>query len=122
MKSLQEHHAIFKALKTILREYEPMMDCTQDDDSAYYLNTRHMMKNKKPLFFAAVKINKSYVSYHLMPIYVFPELCGEISADLKKRMQGKSCFNFKAKDDELFNELTQLTQLGYQKYLDAGYV
>jgi len=45
-----------------------------------------------------------------------------ISADLKKRMQGKSCFNFKAVDEKLFKELGKLTKVGLQDYKKAGYL
>jgi hypothetical protein len=37
-------------------------------------------------------------------------------------MQGKSCFNFKASDERLFGELTELTERGYQRYEEAGYI
>ncbi len=33
-----------------------------------------------------------------------------MSPDLKKRMQGKSCFNFKTPDPVLFEELAALTR------------
>jgi len=46
------------------------------------------MENKKQLFFAAVKIGKTSVSFYLMPVYVFPDLTENISPELKKRMQG----------------------------------
>ena len=48
------------------------------------------------MFFGAVVTGKAYVSYHLMPLYTCPWLVKTVSADLKKRMQGKSCFNFRA--------------------------
>jgi hypothetical protein len=35
---------------------------------------------------------------------------------LKKRMQGKTCFNFKSVDKELFAELKKLTQEGVDSY------
>ena len=66
--------------------------------------------NGKPLFFGAAKVNKNYVSFYMMPVYMFPDLLDGISPALKKRMQGKSCFNFKTADASLFNELDQLTQ------------
>ncbi len=34
----------------------------------------------------------------------------------KKRMQGKSCFNFRAPDDGLFAKLGELTKAGLEKY------
>lgn len=65
------------------------------------------------MYFGSVKINKNYVSFHLMPVYVFPFLIDKISPELKSRMQGKSCFNFKTIDIKLFSELGELTGLGY---------
>ena len=57
-----------------------------------------------------------------MPIYVFPDLLESITPELKKRMQGKSCFNFKTEDTSLFQQLKALTQAGYKKYDSAGYL
>jgi hypothetical protein len=39
-----------------------------------------------------------------------PDLLDGISPALKKRMQGKSCFNFKSIEPALFDELSMLTQ------------
>ena len=47
-----------------------------------------------------------------MPVYVNPKLLNNISPELKRRMQGKSCFNFKKIDESLFEELAVLTKRG----------
>ncbi len=114
--------AVFAALKPLLAQYQGRLDCPVDEDGNYYLNSRHIMKNGQPLFFGAVQIKKNYVSYHLMPVYVFPELLDALSPALKKRMQGKSCFNFKVVDGALFAELAALTGLGFEHYQAAGYL
>ena len=49
-----------------------------------------------------------------MPIYVQPSLLDDISPALKRRMQGKSCFNFAKVDEPLFAELEALTKRGYE--------
>ena len=113
---------VFSKLKDILTPYAGHLDVVLDDTENYHLNTRHIMKNKKPLFFGAVNINKSYISFHLMPVYVNPSLLDSMSDQLRKRMQGKSCFNFKSKDDALFEELESLTRSGFQFYIDEGYI
>jgi hypothetical protein len=59
--------------------------------------------------FAGVKLGKRYVSYYLMGIYRDPSLLDGLSEALRKRMQGKSCFNFSKIDEELFHELDLLT-------------
>jgi len=113
---------IFQELKIIMHCYEKKLVCTDNEDNIYALYTKHMMKNKKPLYFGSVQINKAYVSYHLMPIYVFSELVDTLTPQLKKGMQGKSCFNFKLIDKELFKEIDLITAVGFEKYQEAGYV
>ena len=66
----------------------------------------------RPLFCAAVQINKSYVSYHLMPVYANPALRNSLSPALKKRMQGKSCFNFTTVEPGQLKELAAVTKKG----------
>ena len=51
-----------------------------------------------------------------MPVYTCPELVRDLSPALKKRMQGKSCFNFKSIDDDAIEELTQLTKKGLARF------
>jgi hypothetical protein len=113
---------IFYYLKEILLPYSSGMVVVTDAPDNFYLNTHHIMKNKKPMYFGSTKINKNFVSFHLMPVYVFPELLDTISPGLQKRMQGKSCFNFKAVDTALFHELKTLTQAGYERFQNAEYV
>ena len=122
MPKTTEKTAVFQALKEIISSYSDHLDLVTNDELSYYLNTHHIMKNKKPMFFGAVQIKKNYVSYHLMPVYVDPSLLDNISDPLRKRMQGKSCFNFKSIEKALFSELAILTEAAYQSYVQAGYV
>ena len=103
----------FQKLKAILQPYAPRLVVVHDTSEKYYLDTPHVMKNKHRLFFAAVRMGKNYVSFHLMPIYGSADLRKKMSPELKKRMQGKSCFNFTAPDEKLFNELAKLTKAGF---------
>lgn len=72
------------------------------------------------MFFGAVMTGKAYVSYHLMALYMHPELVAGLSPELKKRMQGKSCFNFHKADLELFKELSVVTGRGLEKYREKN--
>jgi hypothetical protein len=72
------------------------------------------------LFFGAVKTGKRSVSFHLMPVYVDPDLVQGISPELRKRIQGKSCFNFTRQDDALLGELETLTAAGFARIQDDG--
>lgn len=112
---------VYSELKALLQPYAERLSVTADSPEGFSLDTRFIQKNKQPLFFGAVQIKKRYVSYQLMPVYVAPELLEGMSGSLKRRMQGKSCFNFTAVDPELLRELAELTQAGYIRYVDLGY-
>ena len=122
MSHQEDEIDVFEQLKHILKPYAGDLVVVKDAPDDYYLNTAHIMKNKKPLFFGAVQIKKRYVSFHLMPVYVFPDLLDGLSDKLIKRMQGKSYFNFTQVDEALFSALSELTNKGYQRYKSAGYV
>ncbi len=118
MPAKSDFAAVFEELKSIFKPYLKKMDVSQDTDTSYWLNTRYLMKNKQPLAFGGVRKGKSYVSFHLMAVYALPDLLKNISPDLKKRMQGKSCFNFNSIDQTLFCELETLTEAGAAKFSD----
>ena len=122
MPDLEKLEGVFKELKAILAPYAKKLEATKDDAAELYVDTKHIQKNKKPLFFGAVQIKKAYVSFHLMPVYVKPELLDGISPELKARMQGKSCFNFAEVNKPLFKELAALTKAGFASYKDQGFV
>lgn len=63
---------------------------------------------------AAVKAGKSYVSFHLMAVYIHPELVEKYAPDLKKRMQGKSCFNFQKYDTDSAAGLKAMLKAGIE--------
>ena len=68
--------------------------------------------------FAGVRKGKRYVSYHLLSVYLEPDQLEGISPELRRRMQGQSCFNFTRVDDALFDELDTLTQRGRDLYAE----
>ena len=109
-------------LRSILLPYAGQLVVTADGVGGFSLDTRHILPNRQPLFFGSVKVQKNYVSFYLMPVYVFPDLLGGISDKLRQRMQGKSCFNFKQLDPDLFAELAMLTRAGLDRYKIAGYI
>jgi hypothetical protein len=69
-----------------------------------------------------VEIKKNYVSYHLVPLYVRPGLLDNLSPTLRKRMQGKACFNFTKTDAGILQELRDLTKKGFQEFRKANLV
>lgn len=107
---------VFNQLRTILQAFEPKLILKTDKPAAYYLETPFSEKYGRELFFGSVHIRKNYVSFYLFPVYMFPDLLQNLSPALKKRMQGKSCFNFKEIDQGLFRELKQLAKKGFDRF------
>ena len=101
---------VFEALRELMLRSGRGMDVSADEPGNLVLKTRWPEPGKKePAWFGAVQLKKNYVSWHLMPIYALPELGEGMSAELRKRMQGKSCFNFRKVEPELFHALEALT-------------
>jgi hypothetical protein len=116
MPTQNDFSTVFEQLKNILKPYARNLTVKTDTPDIYYLDGPYSEKWKKEIFFGATQIKKNYVSFYLMPIYMYPELLKDISPELKKRMQGKSCFNFKKVEPDLFRELAELTQKGVVKF------
>lgn len=116
MPAQSEFPVVFEQLKNILRTYAKNLTLTADTPDSYSLDGPYSEKWKKDLFFGSAQVKKNYVSFYLMPVYMHPELLKGISPELKKRMQGKSCFNFKKVEPELFKELAELTKKGAEKF------
>jgi len=113
---------VFRRLKAIFKPHAKKMAVAQDTSGGYFLNTRYLMKNKQPLCFGGVRLGKNYVSFYLMSVYACPDLLKGMSPELKQRMQGKSCFNFKQVDEELFRELGELTRAGARRFNDEKFI
>jgi hypothetical protein len=107
---------VFEHLKNILKPFEPKLTVTADTPSIYSLDGPYSEKWEKQLFFGSAQIKKNYVSFYLMPVYMFPDLLKDISPELRKHMQGKSCFNFKKVEPDLFEELSELTLKGIERF------
>jgi len=115
-KKPADFDAVFARLRAILVPYARALTASHDKPDYYYLETKAPLYKGRPVFFAAVRIGKGYVSFHLMPVYAYPKLRESLSPALRKRMQGKACFNFTAVDEELFEELRQLTAAGAEGF------
>jgi len=117
MPKTADFTATFAALRAILKPYAAKMIVAIDEPGEYQLSSA-TLKDRigRPLYVAAVQIKKNYVSFHFMPIYADASLLKEVSPALRKRMQGKSCFNFTAVDPAHFDELSALTKKGFERF------
>ena len=122
---------IFGRLREILSRQTAALS-VKSDTSVYYClegttgpSTVRVWKGKMrslKIPVAWVKVGKAYVSYHLMGLYGNAALSKVVSKELKVRMQGKTCFNFKNPDDLLFKELEKLTGQSIEAMRKMGYI
>ena len=116
-----EFEKLFGLIRAMLLPYADAAVPKCDKPDAYYLDTHEVRaKDGYRTFFAGVEIKKNYVSAHLFPVYTDPKLLDGISPDLRKRMQGKSCFNFKKVDEPVLAELKELIDAGAVRYAAQG--
>ena len=117
----------FSALKSVFAAYQDRLAVNADNEKEYTLVTQKPspfpQHKGHPMFFGSVRLGRAYVSFHLMPIYMQPPLTREMSPELKKRMQGKTCFNFKSEPaPALISELARLTEAGFCSWKAKGWI
>ncbi len=126
-----EFDKIFARLKSILSKQAPLFSVTDDTALGYCLEGRAGPaavrawggKLKRPMIPVAwVRVGKAYVSFHLMGLDGNPKARESMSQELQKRMQGKTCFNFKVADEALFQELEGVTEGACQAFKRAGFI
>jgi len=108
---------VFAELREMLKRFTGKDLAVQTDKPGnYHLEDPSILHRKKPLYFAGVRTGKNYVSFHLLYLYFNPAALKAIPPALKKRMQGKACFNFTTIDEDCFAELGRLIADGLKIY------
>jgi len=119
---MRDFAGTFRVLRALLAPYADRLHPSEDTASHYMLDGEYSEEFKRRMNFGGVHVRKNFVSLHLMPVYTHPELIGRISDPLRRRMQGKSCFNFIRPDRELFTELSGIIDAGFTLYESIGWV
>ena len=119
--------AVFTALKPVFATAARRLAVAADSPTHYALKTRSPspfpQHKGQPMDFGSVRVGKAYVSLHLMPIYMSPALMKRITPALKKRMQGKSCFNFTTiPGPEVLRELTALSEASVAEWAEKRWL
>jgi hypothetical protein len=111
-----EFEAVHDRLRNILAPLREKLVATKDGPDGLTLEIPGFEGNPWG-YVAGTRVGKRYVSYYLMSVYAFPDLADSLSPELRKRRQGKSCFNFSRVDESLFDELERVTNAGFERYL-----
>ena len=108
---MADFDAVHERLKAILRRHADGLVITKDGPAGMTLEVPGL-EGKPWGYVAGTRLGKRYVSFYLMPVYASPELDAAVSPALRRRKQGKSCFNFTNVDETLFAELDALAGRG----------
>jgi hypothetical protein len=106
-----EFEQTYLELRALMLRAAGAMTVSEDTDGRLEIVApwSHPRRPSGPMWFGAVRLGKAYVSFHLMPLYTSPALAARIVQALRRRMQGKSCFNFKILTPEIVRDLEALT-------------
>ena len=122
-----DYSPVFAALKPVLAVYADRLVVRKDTPREFMLVTKSpspIPQHKgQAMLFGSVRLGKAYASFHLMPIYMSPNLQKKIEPGLKKRMQGKSCFNIKTEPTaDLIDDLRQLTAFAFEESKEKHWI
>ncbi len=99
---------VHERLKQLFAPFRGRLTASKDGPDGLYLELPGHEGNPWG-YVGGTRLGKRYVSFYLMGVYGAPELLESMSPELRRRMQGKSCFNFTSIDEGLFAELAGLT-------------
>ncbi len=119
---MQDLEDVFAELRPLLDRHASSLVVLHDEPGDLQLETTRSGPSGTRMWFGAIRTGKRYVSFHLMPVYSHPDLATGISAALRERMHGRSCFNFTpaTATAELVGELSALVDAGLERYRDDG--
>ncbi|HEX4896736.1 MAG TPA: hypothetical protein VFV53_00095 [Candidatus Limnocylindrales bacterium] len=112
---MADFRAVEARLRRILEPYRDELSVTTEGPAGMVLELPGY-EGKPWGYVAGTKIGKAYVSFYLMSVYTDPELLASMSPELRKRMQGKSCFNFTKVDEPLMTELEAVVAKGIARH------
>jgi len=71
---------------------------------------------------AAIILQKGYVGFYFMPIYIEPALKKKLAPSLTKLLQGKTCFHIKKLDEDLLGHVKAALEEGMKHYKQRGWL
>jgi hypothetical protein len=71
---------------------------------------------------ASLILQKDFVGFYFMPIYLNPELKKSLAPTLLKLLKGKTCFHVKTMDSQLVADVSAALALGMKSFKDRDWV
>jgi hypothetical protein len=79
-------------------------------------------RKREELWFVSALIQKGYVGFYYMPVYMNEPVRRQLPAELLKCLKGKACFHIKKNDPLLFDQIGEALRIGYENYRGKGWI
>ncbi len=117
---------LFNDLRNILKPYSKYFNSVVEVEGAYHLKSDIDIeiegRKKKEMYFASLLIQKNYVGFYFMPVYIDTTIKNSLSPQLLSLLKGKSCFYIKKLDDQLKSDMVNALEIGLRMYKDYKWI
>jgi hypothetical protein len=119
---------VFEAIKKLMKPYHKKGTILFHEDKAGQI---HLISHKaievegrkKPMvWFVSAIIQKGYVGFYYMPIYMNDPMKKLFSPEFIKCLKGKACFHIKKTEPVIMEDIKKAIQVGYEAYVKRGWV
>lgn len=73
------------------------------------------------MYFAGIIVQKGYVGFYYMPVYLIEEVKEQLKPELLKCLKGKSCFYIRKNDPIIIDQIKEALEIGYDSYKKRGW-
>jgi len=110
----------FESLAGILVPYARMFESEMHPRMGYCLKAKYGERPIRELYFGGVRLHQDHASFHLFLLYSYPDLEDGLSPELRRCLEGKTCFRIELGDGALIEELKALTRTCYERFRTEG--
>ena len=79
-------------------------------------------RKREELWFASALVQKGYVGFYYMPVYMDVSVRKLIKPELLKCLKGKACFHITKIDKEIFSQIKEALAIGHKEWRHRGWI
>lgn len=117
---------IFERIKKLIQPYAKGSITARESGGAISLVSTMPVeiegRKKDEVYFAAAMIQKGYVGFYFMPVYMNDDAGNIVAPELMKTLKGKACFYIKKDEDVLYKQIAEALKKGYAAFKSKGWI
>ena len=118
---------IFARIKQLLADFrkEPLRLRGGEGGQVLLISEKAVViegRKREELWFASALVQKGYVGFYYMPVYMNEAVRSQLKPELLKCLKGKACFHIKKNDPLLFDQIVEALEIGYTFYKKMGWI